>query len=273
MKPIHEELRELRLEKGVTLEDINTVTKISVEMLEKMEAGDFSLVPPPLIRAFLREYAEVTGIDPERVLLRYENKTAGIIETDPAVKTPGEDETPVKWGKGPAEMKTGRSREKRSDPVKWWRGDSLVPPENEKADDSPRPVRRTRKMQPDDESQPDLFGAVSPGADDTPAGTNPGATELSETKSPKRRHIILISDAADHEKPGTDELSPPEGEQSTGDMTDEPAPERLEPVQRKHLDIEDPETASPLFVTFFVILIIIAAVIIVIAKECGSGAG
>ena len=74
MKPIHEELKELRLEKGITLEKIYDATKIRVTILEKMEAGDFSVVPEPFIRAFLREYSRVIGVDPERVIKRYENK-------------------------------------------------------------------------------------------------------------------------------------------------------------------------------------------------------
>lgn len=82
MKPLHEELKDLRLEKGVGLNDIYMVTKIRPSLLEKLEEGDFSIVPEPFLRAFLREYAEVTGIDPERVILRYENKVESIRETD-----------------------------------------------------------------------------------------------------------------------------------------------------------------------------------------------
>ena len=84
MKPLYEELKELRLEKGITLETINDSMKISMTILEKMEAGDFSVVPRPFVRAFLREYAEVIGIDPGRVIARYENKTNFIIKTQPA---------------------------------------------------------------------------------------------------------------------------------------------------------------------------------------------
>lgn len=80
MKPLHEELKELRLEKGVSLEDIYAVTKIRPALLEKLEEGDFTIAPEPFLRAFLREYAEAAGIDPDRVIARYENKASRIRE-------------------------------------------------------------------------------------------------------------------------------------------------------------------------------------------------
>jgi len=80
MKPLHEELKELRLEKGVSLEDIYAVTKIRPALLEKLEEGDFTIAPEPFLRAFLREYAEAAGIDPDRVIARYEKKTSSIRE-------------------------------------------------------------------------------------------------------------------------------------------------------------------------------------------------
>ncbi len=86
MKPFHEELKELRLEKGVSLEDIYMVTKIRPALFEKLEEGDFSIAPDPFLRAFLREYAEVIGIDPDRVIARYENKVASIRIEDQIVE-------------------------------------------------------------------------------------------------------------------------------------------------------------------------------------------
>jgi len=93
MKPLHEELKELRLGKGISLETINDSMKISMTILEKMEDGDFSVVPQPFIRSFLREYAEVIGIDPERVIARYENKADSIIKTQPAAPAKEQEET------------------------------------------------------------------------------------------------------------------------------------------------------------------------------------
>ena len=41
MIPLHEELKEIRLEKGVSLEDISKITKIRPDLLEKLEEDDY----------------------------------------------------------------------------------------------------------------------------------------------------------------------------------------------------------------------------------------
>jgi len=84
MKPFHEELKALRIEKGVSLENIYNATKIRPSILEKLEEGDFTIAPEPFLHAFLREYAEVAGIDPVRVIARYENRIESIDEDVPA---------------------------------------------------------------------------------------------------------------------------------------------------------------------------------------------
>ena len=39
MKPLHEELKDIREERGITLEDIHRVTKIRMHFLEQIETG------------------------------------------------------------------------------------------------------------------------------------------------------------------------------------------------------------------------------------------
>lgn len=78
MKPLHMELKDIRTEKGISLDDISRETKIRVPFLEKIEEGDFAAVPEPFMRAFLREYAEVIGLNPDRVIAKYEGKEATI---------------------------------------------------------------------------------------------------------------------------------------------------------------------------------------------------
>jgi hypothetical protein len=71
MKPLHEELKAIREEKNISLDYISHMTKIRVNLLEKLEQGDFTFAPQPYIRAFLGEYATVIGIDPQQVLARF----------------------------------------------------------------------------------------------------------------------------------------------------------------------------------------------------------
>ncbi len=70
MKELHTELKELRIERGLTIEDIHRQTRIRISFLERIEEGDYSVAPELFIRAFLREYAEAIGIEPGRVMAR-----------------------------------------------------------------------------------------------------------------------------------------------------------------------------------------------------------
>jgi len=85
MKPLHKELQDIRIEKGVTIQDIYRETKIRTQILEKIEEGDFTQAPEPFMRAFLREYAMVIGVDPGRVIAKYEGKAASVRDDDVAM--------------------------------------------------------------------------------------------------------------------------------------------------------------------------------------------
>ena len=62
----------LRLERewrGITLEQLAAVTKVSVELWEAMERNDFSRWPRGVFaRAFVRDYARAVGLDPDGVV-------------------------------------------------------------------------------------------------------------------------------------------------------------------------------------------------------------
>ena len=52
--------------------DISAETRISLKFLDAIEHGQFEILPQTYVRAFLREYALMTGLDPEDVMQRYE---------------------------------------------------------------------------------------------------------------------------------------------------------------------------------------------------------
>jgi len=79
MKPLHEELKEIRLRKGISLEEISKKTRIRLDYLEKIEAGEYLMSPLPFVRAFLREYGEVVGIDPNLVMSKFDKKINTIL--------------------------------------------------------------------------------------------------------------------------------------------------------------------------------------------------
>jgi cytoskeleton protein RodZ len=75
MKELGEYLRSERLNRQMSLESINENTRISPEMLEAIENGDFqSIGAATLIRGFLRAYCREVGIDSEPILEEYDRK-------------------------------------------------------------------------------------------------------------------------------------------------------------------------------------------------------
>jgi len=66
------DLSTLREEKGLSLADAFARTRISTKNLIALEKGDFAALPPAVYtKAFIRQYAELLGIDPQPILLRY----------------------------------------------------------------------------------------------------------------------------------------------------------------------------------------------------------
>jgi cytoskeletal protein RodZ len=65
-------LREARENKGLTLEEAQTQTRINARYLTALENGQYSALPTPVhVRGFLRNYARFLGLDPQPLLSRY----------------------------------------------------------------------------------------------------------------------------------------------------------------------------------------------------------
>jgi hypothetical protein len=71
MKAFGEHLVQAREAAGLTLDDIHQRTRISRKNLLLLEAGDFPGIPQTYIRAFVREYARVVGLDEDETLEMY----------------------------------------------------------------------------------------------------------------------------------------------------------------------------------------------------------
>jgi cytoskeleton protein RodZ len=81
------QLKQARENRGISLRQIATSTKISVVALEALERGDFSRLPGGIFsRAFVRSYAIEVGLDPDEVVAQF------LVELGAAV--PAEDDTP-----------------------------------------------------------------------------------------------------------------------------------------------------------------------------------
>ena len=68
MAQFYKELKDLRISKDISLEDLESKTKINVKYLNAIEQGDFDILPTPYLRLFIRAYAIEIGGDAERAL-------------------------------------------------------------------------------------------------------------------------------------------------------------------------------------------------------------
>ncbi len=105
MDSIGETLREARHQKEVSLEDVARQTKVKMDILEKLEAGEFDqLVSPTYAKGFLKMYAEYLGLDSASLVEAYVKSQGGLrrqglqVETVAATRKrrPGELKLPVR---------------------------------------------------------------------------------------------------------------------------------------------------------------------------------
>lgn len=67
-------LRNARLEKGMSLDDIQELTKIRKRYLEAIEDGDYKVLPGSFyVRAFVKTYAETLGLDSDEIVQLYKS--------------------------------------------------------------------------------------------------------------------------------------------------------------------------------------------------------
>jgi len=70
-----QQLRRLRMQRGIELQDIAEKTKVSGRYLTCIEDEDWSSLPAPVyVRGFVTAYARAVGLDPQKVALSYMSK-------------------------------------------------------------------------------------------------------------------------------------------------------------------------------------------------------
>jgi cytoskeletal protein RodZ len=75
MSELGEMLQKAREERGLSLNDIQETTKIRKRYLEAIESGDHTVLPGSFyVRAFVKNYAEAVGLDPDEVLRLYQHE-------------------------------------------------------------------------------------------------------------------------------------------------------------------------------------------------------
>ncbi|GAA4872065.1 helix-turn-helix domain-containing protein [Paenibacillus vulneris] len=74
MSDLGQLLRKARMEKKISLEQLEETTKIRKRYLEAIEEGNYKVLPGNFyVRAFIKSYAEAVGMDPNEVLRMYQN--------------------------------------------------------------------------------------------------------------------------------------------------------------------------------------------------------
>lgn len=87
------ELRQARERQGLSLQQISNTTKISLRVLQAIEAADAArLTAPVFTRSFVRSYAAQVGLDPDDTSRRYLEQLAPPEAPEPAqpLRRPGE---------------------------------------------------------------------------------------------------------------------------------------------------------------------------------------
>lgn len=68
-------LRQARTDKGLSIDDVQSITKIQKRYLIGLEEGNYESMPGPFyIRAFIRQYAEAVGLNSEELLNDHKNE-------------------------------------------------------------------------------------------------------------------------------------------------------------------------------------------------------
>lgn len=74
MTELGNRLKEARKEKGISLDDLQEMTKIQKRYLKNIEEGNYDSMPGKFyVRAFIKQYAEAVGLDPETLFEEYQS--------------------------------------------------------------------------------------------------------------------------------------------------------------------------------------------------------
>lgn len=75
MDEVGKKLREARIDKGYTIDDLQQITKIQKRYLIAIEEGNFDALPGDFyVRAFIKQYAETVGLDGQKLLDQYSDE-------------------------------------------------------------------------------------------------------------------------------------------------------------------------------------------------------
>ncbi|ARD49355.1 hypothetical protein SporoP37_14925 [Sporosarcina sp. P37] len=82
-------LKEARIAKGLTLEDLQDSTKIQKRYLSAIENEDFKVIPGAFyVRVFIKQYADSVDMDADEILSLYQKEYESIVQDEQEKVTP-----------------------------------------------------------------------------------------------------------------------------------------------------------------------------------------
>lgn len=76
-------LKEARISKGLTLEDLQDSTKIQQRYLSAIESEEFHVIPGAFyVRVFIKQYAEAVGLDADEILALYQDEYESAVQEE-----------------------------------------------------------------------------------------------------------------------------------------------------------------------------------------------
>ncbi|WP_458119117.1 helix-turn-helix domain-containing protein [Paenibacillus sp. Z6-24] len=217
MSDLGRQLRDARLAKGLSLDDVQEMTKIRKRYLEAIEAGDFKVLPGSFyVRAFIKTYAEAVGLNADELLQEHQDAVPEA-EPEPVME-------PVVQQRRSARRtaSTGRSGKWLSTVLMWtfpiliivlvWIfvinnkngapdiADNTTPPKQQQSTTPPStttpPTQNTGQQQPSDstgtEQQPSGTGTEqTPGGTESTDGTETGTETVEGTATDTSANPVI----------------------------------------------------------------------------------
>lgn len=103
METIGDYLKQMREQRGLTVEEVSSQTRISLRMLRALEANDFSQIPSEVFaRGFVRSYALYLGLNEGDVFRKFRELASTLYAEIPVAeaswKLPARSPARKKWG-------------------------------------------------------------------------------------------------------------------------------------------------------------------------------
>jgi len=82
LKQFAEELKAAREKAGISLQQVAAKTRIDLKFLKDLENGDFNFLPELYVKAFIKQYSKVVGLDDQEILYKYDRAKDGKTDKD-----------------------------------------------------------------------------------------------------------------------------------------------------------------------------------------------